>query len=304
MSERAGAWAAIERWFFDPIDARPLALVRIGLGLCLFSCYLLYIPHLEAIFGPEGLALAYYEAFAPRDPIAPDHLWLVHGLLLLSSASFTVGFRSRLSGFTLAACHAAFLDVTVMHTWGWSRMMVTFMLYVALANPGGCYSVDRWLAKRSGRERAGTTAAWPVRILMLHVAIIYLSAGWARLFDESWIRGEMIYVALNFSLYSRHLYLDLQSLKPILVVACWAAWAIEMAAPALLWPRRTRLPCVFGLMAMHLGLELTATIGFWQLMMISALCIFLPGDWVEARRHALWEWLRSGPEPSPAKTQP
>ncbi len=54
-----------------------------------------------------------------------------------------------------------------------------------------------------------------------------------------------------------------------------------MLAPFLLWIPRTRLVVTLSLMTMHLGLELGASVGWWQPMMLMMLVVFLPPSWSE-----------------------
>jgi hypothetical protein len=73
--------------------------------------------------------------------------------------------------------------------------------------------------------------------------------------------------------------LNWHALHPLIAFATYYALAIEPAATLLLPLRVTRRWCALGLIALHLGIELMADVGMWQLMMAAAVCAFLPDEW-------------------------
>jgi hypothetical protein len=267
---------AARRWFFDPADVHPLALSRIGLGAILFTAYVLNLPYLEALFGAEGLGA--YLGLDAR--LALSHPWALYGLTLACAAAFTAGLATPVSGLLLALCHADFMNGSRMWTWGWGPIILSFLVYTALGGSGRAYSVDAWLRRRwRGQAPAARVPGWAIRLIQVHIAAIYVAAAWHRIDNGPWWRGEMVFAALADSTFSRFPYLDLQPLKGVMEVACKAGWALELAAPLALWPRWTRIPCALGLIALHATLEATATVGWWQFMMMLMLFHFLPPTW-------------------------
>ena len=274
----ARAAQAVESFFLAPMRHEPIALVRILYGLTLFCSYALMSPELERIFGAESVSVYVFPSHG--ELFVPHHLWLAHALLLLGCACFTAGFLTPLAGITIIVMHIAFRDVSYLHTWGWTRLVHPMVGYLVLANSGASYSFDAWLKQRfwpnSAPWRHNT---WAIRLLQFHITSLYLMVAWHRVFNELWLSGSMVYVALANSVFTRFPNLDLQVLKPLLWLCCWIAWLFELGAPLFLWVPRMRTLFVLGLMTMHLGLELTSTVGWWQVAMLSLLWIFLPPDW-------------------------
>jgi hypothetical protein len=276
------AYRAIERFFLGQVAIEPLALARILYGLTLFSSYALVSNELESIFGPESISV--YVSADRAALFVPQHLWLSHVVLLVSCALFCVGFLTPLAGVMVIVGHLGFHEVSFMHSWGWTRLVHPFVAYLVLANSGARYSVDAFLRRRIWPDApvVQTVVAWPLRILQCHITALYLTVAWHRIFNVHWHTGSMVYVALSNTVFGRFPLAELHDVKPILAVACWVAWLFELGAPLFLWIPKTRTIFVLGLMTMHLGLELTSTVGFWQLAMLSLLWAFMPPAWARA----------------------
>ena len=136
-------------------------------------------------------------------------------------------------------------------------------------------SVDAWRAARRGAPPASWLGpGWPLRLMQIHVCCMYVAAGWSRLDKESWLTGELVYVALSGATHSRFV-IDWSPFMPILAIGTWGALFLEVTAPVLLWPRLTRRAWALGLVGLHLGLELTTNVGWWQSVMIAGLLSFL-----------------------------
>jgi len=273
------AEAALLHWFFAPASVAPLAAIRIALGAILVLSVVQAVPHIEWVWGGDGLLRHATQSY-PSHPMV-GHAPLVFGTLALSAACFSVGLATRVSGLVAAGAQATIASAGLWHSWGWTNAIPVFVAIVAVSSARNMASVDAWWARRRGRPLPTVTPRWAVRVLQVHVAVVYIAAGWHRIDDRGWIAGEMVYAAVANSMYTRLPYIDPQPLKPLFSLLTWATEALELAAPILLWARRTRVPTVLALMALHLGLELSAIIGWWQYMMLAMLVVFLPSAWPE-----------------------
>ena len=115
---------------------------------------------------------------------------------------------------------------------------------------------------------------------------MYMVAGWNRLDEASWLDGEMIFVALTNRTFGR---IDVNWLpyRGLLHAVSLGPLVLEAIAPIALWLPRVGPLVALGLMAMHLGIELTANVGWWQLMMMTVLTTFLPTAWLAAAHGSL-----------------
>jgi hypothetical protein len=286
----------IER-FFAPRAIHALVFCRIGFGSILFVAYLMKWPHVQTLFGPDGFGGASTLARSPlgsvtRELEAPvewlsgvtsaEWIWALYFLLLLSSLCFALGFRTRTAGVIALVLHTLFHARNAYAFFGWPIMMKPFMLYVLMAPVGRFGSLDAWL--RRHREpwtpvREWVGPAWPLRLLQVHVCTMYAEAGWSRLTDPGWLKGEMVFVALTdrrFGRFDFDWYPYLALLKP----PSYVAFVLEPLAPLMLWLPWIGPIWALGLVALHLGLEVFGNVGWWQLVMMTALVVFLPNEWL------------------------
>jgi hypothetical protein len=270
--------------------------MRAAFGLMVLWYYLRLSPYLQVFFGPAGVGGFDTAERWPTFPIAategfenfellrhisqPGVVVALYVALLLAALLFAVGCFTRVAGLSLAALHVIFAAHQPHLTMGWAQIYPAFVVYVALAPSGRFWSVDAWLRRRQSSlpSAPAAFAAWPLRLVQLHVIAIYLTAGWPRFTSQAWLHGETVLHAVADTRFGRW-GTEWHGLQPLLTVATYYALAIEPAAVVLLPLRATRRWCALGLIALHLGIELVADVGMWQFMMVAALCAFLPDAW-------------------------
>lgn len=272
---------ALVHWFLAPGPITNLVVVRIGLGLVLLASVLQYWPDIHWHWGYDGL-LAHFIPSDYGDHPLRHHTTLIFATLGVSATMFALGFATRVSGLVAACMQAIVASTWYLHSWGWTTTIPLLVAVVALSPARNGWSVDAWIARKRGKPLSGIAPVWGLRVIQVHIMVIYISAAWHRIDDPGWIQGEMVYAAVANSMYSRLPYIDPAAIKPLLIMLSYATEIIELVAPLLLWNRRARVPVALGLMALHLGLEVSATIGYWQYMMLTLLWVFLPDHW--ARR--------------------
>ncbi len=308
-------------WFFTPVPAIWPEVARILLGCVLVGTYLRLLPFAAVLFGPQGIgghdslarwpgwAGLAYEAFARYRVLhlfaAPWAAMALYGLLLASAVCFLLGVFPRWTGALAAGLHIVFTAHNPQLRAGWSWLLGPFVLYVAAANPTGRLSLPALVTRSRGEPpREHYLVPWGLRLLQVHVAMMYVAAGVERLDAPGWIHGEMVLRALVNAGYAR-LNFDWFALRPILVAIAYGVLVIEPIAAFLLWWPRAAKVLVPILIAMHVGIEVLIDAGYWQWLMCAGLVTFLPaarprelagrGGSAEARR---------APEPAIAGAPP
>lgn len=297
--ERAYAWLA------GPRDALPLGAARAGLGLTLLLAYLQYLPYAHTFFGPHGIGghdtLARHRyffgiTFEWYTRIRVLHLvtsgaviWALYVGLLLAAAAFAVGLYARVSGAVAAVLHMLFYAHNPMVDGGWGALLGPFIVYLVLSDCGAQLSVDAWRKRRRGDTDTPTpqAAPWGMRLLQVHLCVMYLMPGFERLDAEGWVRGEMVLRSLANMEYGRY-EVNWNAFAGPLRVLTWLVLVIEPAAPILLWLRGVGRYWALLLIVMHTSLELMLDTGWWQFMMIAALLTFLPPAWLRRVIPAAW----------------
>src|SRR6185295_16286666 len=123
-----------------------------------------------------------------------------------------------------------------------NRLLV---MYLMLGPCGAAYSLDRlWMKRKSGGRLPPAqplmSANIAIRLIQVHMCMIYLFAGASKLVGRSWWTGSAMWLAFaNYEYQS----LDMTWMAhwPILlnfithITVCW-----ELSYSALIWPRMTR----------------------------------------------------------------
>lgn len=284
--------------FFAPQPQQGMVIARVGLGLVGLGCGLVKAGDVQRIFGPEGIGSWRFAGRPPANPeiqsalaellgdalqmAPPELVWVLFVAMLLAALGFTLGAWTRVSGVALLVLHAIFFERNEFaYAGSWAGMYKAFLLYTVLAPTGRHLSVDAWRKRR--RDPAAATPGWegpaiPVRLLQMHVCTLYAAAGWARLGDAGWLKGEMVFAAMTDDWFGRF-DVDWFPFLTALRLMSYAAFVLEPLAPFLLWTPLGRW-WVLLMMGMHVSLELLTNLGWWQYQMLAVLPVFLPPQWL------------------------
>jgi hypothetical protein len=296
------AW---RQFFFTPSDPTLLGVVRIIVGALVVWDLLTLAPDLSDYLGSEGWISqeAVGDYFAQVLPGAwsfwlfvPD-AWLIPTwvICLVIAILFTIGLRTRTTAvltWAIAVSTARRAPVTLF---GFDQMNATWILYLAVCGASGqALSLDRFLACRFARRTKGlsvqghgarkewarpartVSANLGIRLLQIHLAIVYGSAGVSKLMGAEWWNGtalEMILLTPEFRRLDPIWFLEHPSL---LQLGTHAGIALEISYPVLIWVRPLR-PLVLGaVLLMHLGIDQMLGLTEFSLAMLAANVAFLP----------------------------
>lgn len=266
LSRAAAAWAA---WWEGRVPAARYAPLRVGLGLVLLVQWLTLWPVAGLQFDAQGLGAAQVgAAWGHVRWTALDGLtgWQVPALLGVGVAlalAFTAGRAARLTGAALFA-----LDVLLLHRsnyWqdGSDCLARCLLFFVCFAEP-----------RREG-------PIWPLRMIRIQIAIVYLATAVWKLRGHDWHDGTALYWALQDPRYQRF-SLDAALAtavgQQLAALATWATLAIELALPALLLVPRTRRAGLALGVGLHLGIWLTMRIGLFSPLMLVSYLAFVERD--------------------------
>jgi hypothetical protein len=260
-------WDAWDHFWFAPTSPATLSAIRVLAGAMLLYTHLVWSFDLDAFFGPEGWlprAVMHERHNADNDPDGPgpevarprwtwSHFnyidssrvrWIAHLGALAVFLLLTIGFFSRtmaLLAFLLAVSYAN--RVTPGAYFGLDKINTMLAMYLMIGPCGARYSIDRlWRMRRGGASEVppSTTANLAIRLIQVHMCIIYLFSGIGKLQGESWMNGEASWISFAMLEYQS---LDMTWLAryPLLlnfmthVTVFW-----ELSYCALIWPRLTR----------------------------------------------------------------
>jgi hypothetical protein len=317
------AWEAWNRFWFRPTDPSTLSLIRVLAGAMLFYTHLVWSYDLQAFFGPDGwLPLDLMSEVHEGRPFAwslfnyissPALLWTVHILALLVFFCLMIGLFSRTAAvlaYLLAVSYAQ--RVTPGAYFGLDKINCLLAMYLMLGPCGARYSLDRLWRMRRGKGtqvEPSVSANVAVRLLQLHMCIIYFFSGLGKLQGMSWWDGEAVWMSVA--------NLEYQSLDLTWMANSW--WGVrlynllthatvfwELTYCFLIWNRFAR-PWILALaIAVHGGIAIALGMATFGLVMLIGNLAFIAPATVQrvidpvARRISLALVGTSVAKPAPA----
>jgi hypothetical protein len=282
----------IDIWF-RPVSARPLAGLRVALPLLLLFHLLWLSNDLLSLHGSRGI-IPWELTDLLRDPWVPGLPTLAklfvplgisaHGAIILllsgyagSLLSLALGFHTRLSAFVAWGLHLSLVTSAFASFYGVDQLTNTFLFYLLLFPSGRAWTF-------ASRSREETIPLGCLRVMQIHLCVIYLAAGLFKAMGRQWWNGEAIWQAVSQPAFSTF---DLSSLARhswIPMLAGWSTLVMEIGYAFLIWPRRTRQVWCFATIGLHLGMALFMGLVFFASVMILLTgCLFLIPDEVPER---------------------
>lgn len=272
-------------WWTRPVRAERLAAFRIGLAaVLLVDVTATYLPHVADLFGPDSLVTSLFST-GPRSGTSWD--WsLVRGvstvataraLVLcwaLSAVTLLLGSWSRISAAVAWILAVSFFNLNPDLHDGGDRVRILGLMYLMLSPCGAVWSLDRFWRQRGRPARRNIyIPPWPLRLLAVQLALIYIASGLPKMRDPSWSEGSSVYYVLANLTWSTWAYAQMPLPGLATKLLTWIVPAWEVGFPLLVLMRRTRsLTLALGVL-FHLALFATMRLGVFPLYM---LCLYLP----------------------------
>jgi hypothetical protein len=323
VREAINGW---NRFWFAAVDPATLGLVRILAGAMLLYTHAVWTLDLLAFFGPDSwvsvdTARSVYDGNAamPLDmyggqsfvwsvffvATTPAMVWVVHVVALVVFAMLTLGLFTRAAAILGWILAVSYVHRTPGALFGLDQINTLLAFALLIGPSGACYSLDSWMRRRKAAAQGKSIAAIEpsvganiaLRLVQLHMCVIYMFAGFGKLVGVAWWNGTGLWGAVaNY---------EYQSLD-----ATWIAWwpvfgAVmshvtvywEIYYPALIWPRATRPWMLLLAIPLHLGIAFfMGMITFGLVMLIGNLAFVRP---VTTRAVLCWLFRRS---PLPARS--
>jgi hypothetical protein len=214
--------------------------------------------------------------------VSPRWIWLAYALSMAVLFWFTIGLWTRLSSILAVVVVISFAHRLPEALFGLDKVIAMLTLYLAIGPSGKALSVDSWLARRRAKTLTAlapsVAANFALRLIQIHMCIIYLFAGASKLQGQSWWNGRAMWLAFG--------NLEYQSVD--MTWTAWHPWAIEflshftlfweLSFSVLIWIPILRPLVLFGALVLHLGIG--ATMGLWtfSLAMLIGCTAFVPPE--------------------------
>jgi hypothetical protein len=256
-----------------PASGRPLAFLRIGLCVVLLIQAWALWANLDQLFGCFGLV-----QWSVAESIAPDGVprvgWIssllgldpatsLHGLFLLyvmSLVGLLVGWRTGCMTAIAWLTHLALMTSGRTAVYGVDALAHVTLFYFLWLPVSAEASIDRLAGRVSGA--ASWQARLGLRIMQLHLCVVYFAAGVLKAPGEDWQNGEAIWRALMCRDLAVYDFSWLAEVPYLVWATTWATLVVEIGYAFFVWPRRTRTLWVLAVIGLHLGIAVT--MGLWS----------------------------------------
>ncbi|MDZ4848891.1 MAG: HTTM domain-containing protein [Pirellulaceae bacterium] len=291
-------------FWFRPRSASTLALIRIATGAMLAYVHAVWCLRLSDFMGHHALIDNEHIRRLHQNDFAWSYLWdvrdmptlwLHQGIAILLAICLCIGFLTRFASpmiwfMTLMVCHrmTGFL-------FGLDQVVMMLAMYLILAPTGSRWSVDAWLSRRLARgENSMKLLRWlfpstepssmttiASRLIQIHLCIVYLFGGIAKLRGEMWWDGTaMWFSAVAYEYQSLDLtWLGRYSLMGAILSHVTVFW--ETFYCVLIWQRWSRPYFLAIAVAVHGGIALFLGMITFGMMMIVANLVFIEPEWID-----------------------
>jgi hypothetical protein len=259
-------------FWFTPAPPTTLAAIRIAAGALAFYSVATYAPDLHRWFDDDGMLPRSLVSELYRRPdqwlglqsllyYIPDSLlWPFYGLSLAAIGLFTLGVGGRAMAIAAAVATISFFSRAPLVIGQFEHVLAMLLIYLCIGRASDAFSIASLWRKRTPApptpqppaSSLQATSAFrlppsafttiSLRLIQVHLALIYLMMGWAQLAapESAWWSGEGVWLAAARPGMS---LVDLSGLADYpRLVAAWshAITLYLLAFPALIWNRWTR----------------------------------------------------------------
>lgn len=193
----SGLEATWNRFWFEPADPRPLAVVRMLTGALGLALLWSYAADLVAWFGPQGMIPS--DAAAPwRSPFGwslfdfattPDSLRLLLAVTGIVLGLLVVGLATPLVSLAAPILWASLLHRGPMLAGPADDCVAVLLWCLAIGRSGGAWSLDRGFSGRREPAAASVRSRIAIGLMQVHAAAIAAASLLAQLKGDVWWDG-------------------------------------------------------------------------------------------------------------------
>ena len=266
-------------------QGETLAALRILLGF--LACYrvLLFAIDFPVMFSTTGWLnsncdnLTYVYLFSLLNG-AQNEVMLGAFLVVAfcAAASMTVGFFSRLSSLVVSVCLISLNNRFNVCTEGSLKILALLILFLSLAESGGCWSIDNLIRIRMGRPAPTSVSLWPQKLIQTQIAAVYGGAFFFKILDPCWVHGVALYYDLQSHFFTNFWVPEFVRCPPVTNIFAYATLAVEAGLGFLPFFKKTRTPILLAGALLHLGIAYLMFIPLFGPTMIVSYVAFYKGE--------------------------
>ncbi|HWB09717.1 MAG TPA: HTTM domain-containing protein [Pirellulales bacterium] len=280
------------RFWFTPADPATLGLVRVLAGAMLLYTHMVWTLDLPDFFGGDSWTSSHAASMALPDSgrfawsyfwliKSPAALWAAHIAALAVFAMLTLGLFTRVVSVLAYLAAVSYVNRVPGSLFGLDQINCMLAMYLMIGPSGAAYSLDRLRLSRAadgtrGLAAPSTSANLAIRLMQVHMCVIYFFAALGKLRGDSWWAGDAMWLSVaNLEYQSWDVtWLARWPLLSAITTQITVYW--ELFFCVLVWPRLTR-PIMLALaVPVHLGIALCMGMITFGLIMLVGCLSFVP----------------------------
>ena len=276
-------------WFGD-VDARPLGLFRIAFALLMLKEAIYHFFVAEVWYSDAGMLPArMLSRVAPNMPTLMSSLsdtWmamLFFGLWAVVALLLLVGWQTRLMSALNWVLLISVINRNPLVATGADSVMQAFAFWSFFLPLGRAYALD---ARRRGEQGAARVFAFPVRMLQIQIALIYVFTTIFKLQGQTWPSGDALYMAMQVRMHTFPLaeWMLANASVSVLRTLTYMALLIEGGFALLVFfplfqPYLRAAGLVAGI-GLHIVIALVMNIPNFPLVMITGYLVLIDPRWL------------------------
>lgn len=264
-------------WLHSKVSIAPLVVFRIAFGLLLlYSTYRSYEKGWikELYIDPTY----HFSFFSWLTPLEGNGMYVVFGLLAISSLGILLGFLYRLStlSFFILFTYVELLDKTYYLNHYYLVSLLTFWMIWVPAHHW--FSID---VRLFPKIKSTTCNNWHIFIFRAQLSIVYFFAGLAKVNPDWLFRAQPMATWLPGK-YQLPIIGPFMNFKELAFFFSWAGCIYDLTIWIFLWIRKTRVLAYLAVLVFHIltGI-LFPRIGMFPLIMMTSTLIFFSNNFHE-----------------------
>jgi Vitamin K-dependent gamma-carboxylase len=270
-------------FWIQPISPLPLGIYRISLAAFALLQAALWRPDWQAFFGTD--AWIQWEISRALNSPWNIHMLQVHELLhavfntsesqsvsiffgfyVLVLIGLLLGWFTRIWAVLSWLCHYIIMSTIPSFVYGVDIFLHISLFYLMVMPCNKALSLDLRFKRVNGDPSWGSTLA--IRVLQVHLCLIYLSAGYEKMLAADWWNGNVLWRSLVQPDFRQFDFNWLARVPWLAVVLSWGTMFIETFYGIGMWIPRLRLFWLLGIIALHIGIALFLGLYLFGLIMI------------------------------------
>ena len=294
---------AVLLFFHRRASAVPLAVLRIAMSAVLLVQAASIAGHAYDLFGERGVVQ--WTVLQPAEggglfaTAVPHVRWLativapwgispaacvqiVFACYMTSLVGLLAGWRTRTMAAVAWFTHLSLTTSGYASIYGVDTFANCALFYLIWMPAGRSLSVDA--LQRPEITRPSSLARISLRVLQLHMCLVYLTSGIEKASGPQWWNGEAIWRSLLLPELRQFDFTWLSAMPWLAMLLGLSTLAVEIGYPLFVWSTRTRWAMVAATIGLHLGIALFLGLtSFAAVMIVLNIAAFLvpsePGVW-------------------------